>query len=326
MNRKNMILGALLAVQTVLVIIFYWPEKGGQAPAVTLTDIDPSSVTELRIEDGYNATITLTRKGDNWFIDPPENFPADAAKVKDTLGRIAHLSSSRLVSRSKGSYGRLRVSPEKFNRHLTITHGDGKALDLYLGNAQGRGVYARRGDSDEVVFIDKLSFWSFATSPRSWWKTRVVDLGPGALKSVAISNGNGSFVISRSQDGNWTGESGAELDQARVEELLGSLEKLHVSEYLKKDSGEKIDKPAATLRLVPDRGDPVTLIIGSGKDEKSDRLVSVSTGSHLIKVRGGDVADILSASIEGLLKPHAPGGNETKASPGSGNNATEAQE
>ena len=218
------------------------------------------------------------------------------------------------------------MSPEKFNRHLTITHGDGKTLDLYLGNAQGRGVYARRGDSDEVVFLDKLSFWSFATSPRSWWKTRVVDLGPGALKSVEISNGNGSFVISRNQDGNWTGESGAELDQARVEELLGSLKKLHVSEYLKKDSGEKIDKPEATLRLVPNRGDTVTLVIGSAVDDKPDRLVSVSTDSHLIKVRGGDVAGIVSANIEGLVKQDASGGNETKASSGIGNNATEEQE
>ncbi len=293
MNRRNIGLSILLAAQLVLVLVIYWPREAGRVSEITLLDVEQGKVASLVISDDYGSSITLERKGDAWIIDPPENYPADAERVRSTLRKLSHLVSKRLVSSSRGSHGRLRVSDEKFNRKLKLIDSDGKEHVIYLGTAQGKGVYAREGKSDDVVFIDNLSSWEFATSPRSWWKTTVVDVDPGALKGVEIHNANWAFVLSRDMDGNWTDEAGTALDQDKVKKLLRQIKNIRLSEYLKRDTDKKLEKVEASLKLVPAKGRAITVEIGS--EDNSERLVRASTEGHLLKVRSSELRHVLDA-------------------------------
>jgi len=301
MNRRNTILCALLALQLVLVLIFYWPGEAERSSRITLIDVEPEKVASLVISDDYGSSIILRKAGDHWVADPPENYPVDAERVKSVLRKVSHLESTRLVSSSRGSHGRLRVSDEKFNRLLKLVDTEGNEHVIYLGTTQGRGVYARSGRSDDVVFIDNLSSWEFATSPRSWWKSSVVDLAPDALNQVEITNGNGTFKILRNSRDMWTDSAGKVLDQDRVKRLLRAVKDIRVAEYLPKNTDKKFEKSDAVIRLVPAEGSEITIEIG--REEKSERLARVSTEQHLFMVRSSNVKQLLDARVD-ELKAH----------------------
>ncbi len=300
MNRRNTILCALLAAQLVLVLVIYWPGSSGQSNTITLLDVQPEKVASLLISDGYGSSITIDRQGDRWVIDPPESYPADSGRVQSALRKISHLESARLVSTSKGSQGRLMVSDEKFNRKLELTDKDGDRHIIYLGTTQGKGVYARNGDSDQVVFVNSLSSWEFATSPRSWWKTTVVDVAPDALNQVEITNSHGTFKLLRDSKDMWVDQSGTVLDQDKVRRLLLSVKNIRLSEYLSKNTDKKLQKTDALLKLAPAKGSAVTIEIGP--EDKSERLVRISTDPHLIKVRTSELKQVLDA-VPDKLKP-----------------------
>ena len=310
MNRRNMILCALLALQLVLVLIIYWPGKAGHTKGVTLIDVQPEKVASIVISDGYGSSLTLTKQEDGWVIDPPENYPADPERIKSVLHKISHIEAARLVSTSKGSQGRLMVSDEKFNRRLKLIDKNGREQVLYLGTTQGRGVYARSSDSDDVMFVNRLSSWEFATSPRSWWKSSVADVSPDALNQVEITNSNGTFKIHRDSKDMWVDASGNVLDQDKVKRLLLSVKNIRVSEYLSKKTDKKLDKTDAVLKLVPAKGSPIILEIGP--EEKSERLVRASTDSHLLKVQSSELKQVLEAKVQNLKAEQKPK-DESKA-------------
>ena len=304
MNRRNMILCALLAAQLLLVLIIYWPRETRNLSTITLVDVAPEKVASFIIEDGYGSSITIKREGDRWGIDPPENYPADTERVRSALRKMAHLESGRLVSSSKGSQGRLRVSDEKFNRKIKLVDTDGKEHVIYLGTTQGKGVYARSGNSDEVVFIDNLSSWEFATSPRSWWKSSIVDIAPDAVNEIDIRNGHGQFRITRNKDDRWVDASGTVLEQDKVKRLLLAVKNIRLDEYVKKDTDQKLKKIDASLKLIPAKGNAVTIEIGP--ENNSERLVRASTDEHLLKVRSSELKQILDAKLDDLKPEQKP--------------------
>ncbi len=320
MNRRNAVLSVLLAAQLMLVLLIYWPQQQGNASAITLLNIDPDQVDSMIISDGYGSSITIKKQGDAYVIDPPESYPADARRVRSALKKLSHLVSHRLVSTSKGSQGRLRVSDERFNRRIRLVDSGGKAHVIYLGTTQGKGVYARAGDSDKVVFVNALSSWEFATSPRSWWKTALVDITPGAVNSLELKNSHGTLVIKRNSDDRWTDGTGKLLDQDKVRELLLAVQNIRLSEYLKKDTDKKLGKVDASLKISTGRGRHIFIEIGPEKN--SERIVRTSADPHLVKVRSFELKQVLNAKLAGLMPEKA---SEKKAEDKAGNGAEKHQ-
>ncbi len=303
MNRRNAVLSVLLAAQLMLVLLIYWPQQQGNASAITLFNIDPAQVDSIVISDGYGSSITIKKQGDAYVIDPPESYPADAKRVESALKKLGHLVSHRLVSTSKGSQGRLRVSDERFNRRIKLVDSAGKAHVIYLGTTQGKGVYARAGGSDKVVFVNAVSSWEFATSPRSWWKTTLVDITPGAVNSLELKNSHGTLVIKRNADDKWTDGAGKLLDQDKVKQLLLAVQNIKLSEYLKKDTDKKLGKVDASLKISTGRGRYISIEIGPEKN--SERIVRTSVDPHLIKVRSFELKQVLNATLSGLMPKKA---------------------
>ncbi len=304
MNRRNAVLSVLLAAQLMLVLLIYWPQQQGSASVITLLNIDPAQVDSMVISDGYGSSITIKKQGDAYVIDPPESYPADASRVKSALKKLCHLVSHRLVSTSMGSQGRLRVSDERFNRRIKLVDSAGKAHVIYLGTTQGKGVYARAGDSDKVVFVSAISSWEFVTSPRSWWKTTLVDITPGAVNSLELKNSHGTFVIKRNSDDRWIDGAGKLLDQDKVKQLLLAVQNIRLSEYLKKDTGRKLEKVDASLKISTGRGKHISIEIGPEKN--SERIVRTNVDPHLVKVRSFELKQVLNATLSGLMPQKAP--------------------
>lgn len=308
MNRRNTMLAALLAVQVVLILILYWPGEAERTSEIKILDVDPSSITSLTISDGYGSSLVLEHRGRKWFIDPPEDYKADAKRVRTALKKIAHLSSTRLVSSARGSHARLSVSADKFNRRLQVVDSNGEKHVIYLGTAMGRGVHARNEDSPDVVFLPGLSFWEFATTPRSWWKSSLVDLDQSALKDVELSNSHGTMHLERNQDGNWTDESGTALDQAGVRQFLDGIKNIRVLDYISSDTDKKLETPIAVIRLVSAKGDEIILQVGpamektdkTDKMDNSDHLIKISTDKHLAKISNTDAGRITSMTRSSL--------------------------
>ncbi len=295
MKRRNLILSILLAAQLLLVIFIYNTGNKEQKEAITLTDFEPANVVSLEIADSYGSSTNLVKKDGAWLIDPPEDYPADSGRIESALKKLSDIRSDRLVTTSRGSQGRLRVSDEKFNRRITISESDGKKHQIYLGNSQGKGVYARLGGSDEVVFANGLSSWEFATSPRSWWKTDIVDIATESMNRVTITNSHGTIKLLRNKKGMWTDDSGKILDQDKVKRLLLSLKNTRLSQYLKKDTDKKLDKVEASIRIVPAKGKEIVIEIGP--EEEKEHIVRTNLSEHLLKVRSSELKQILNADI-----------------------------
>ena len=303
MNRRNTILGIVLIAQLVLVIFLYNSGSSEHKSEITLTDFEPENIISLTISDSYGSSTKLQKQDGKWLIDPPENYPADKERVKSALKKLANLKSERLVSSSKGSHGRLRVGKENFNRLISLEDSGGNKYQIFLGTTQGRGVYARKGGSDDVVFVNKLSSWEFATSPRSWWKTSMVDFTTDAVNRLELKNSKGIISIARDSNGRWVDKSGATLDQDKVKKFLLAIKNIRLSEYLGKNTSSKLDKAEATLKISLEKGKEITIEIGP--EENSQRLVRASNIAHLLKVRSSELKKILEARADDFKSaPH----------------------
>lgn len=300
-KQKNILLFVILALQTALLVFLYRPGQETTAPQLQLfAELQPGQVSSLTITDDEGKSITLD-KAAAWKVGA-EGYPGDPESIDAFLNKIAALRSSRLVTTTRGSHGRLKVSDSLFNKKVTIRQQD-KELTLLIGTSpNSKSVHLRRSGDNEVHQVSGLAAWEVQTEPSSWWQDQYVAIDGDQLRGVHLTNAHGSLTISKNEEGKWLLE-GAEplaLDQAKLDDFLAAIKSIPVAAYLPATHTES-GPPAATITYTLNEGPPVTLRIWPGQEENEDQVAKLSTSDFHAKIRAYALKEIVDAKADGLL-------------------------
>lgn len=151
-------------------------------------------IVTVRIVRGDD-TLTLARDEDGWSLDERAGYPADAAKVRDTLATLAQMRFIEAKTTKPDLYPRLEVEDpgeDAASRRVVIESGDGEAvLDLVVGKQRLRltgmedaGTYVRRhGDGQSWLASGGLQI---GIQPSDWLERTVMTIDPDLIASLEI--------------------------------------------------------------------------------------------------------------------------------------------
>lgn len=262
MNRSKGIinkttLGALLAVQIVLVGVLLAARSGGIEEPPPFTQFDADSIDSLTVSNN-EGSVSLSKVDGTWQL--PNGIPAAGFKVDSVLERFSDAPGGWPVANTQPTRERLEVTEENHQRHLVARAGDDTVADIYLGTSPGyRKTHARRAGEDEIYAI-RFSNYEAGVKPADWLdrsllrpKGEVAALRrlpgdpaaavpPAEAGSDADAEGDeeteadeetvepvAGFELSQDDEGAWVSADGTALDPGKVETFVGRFTGLSVT-------------------------------------------------------------------------------------------------
>jgi len=122
MNRWHGVNLTLALLVVSLLTLHLWPREATQRP---LTDLDPSTVTLIRVERGKRLHLALRRKDKGWEMTHPRAAPAEERRVQQLLAITrAPVQQEFPAGDAPGRYGlETPVAVLQFDR-LRLQFGD----------------------------------------------------------------------------------------------------------------------------------------------------------------------------------------------------------
>ncbi len=321
MKRQHQVLAGLVVVQMILIVIIFWPRPAVSRERVPIfADLSGEAVVALTITDGEGRAISLRRVGPQWVLPDAADYPAQGDKVDAFLEKVLGLNTSRLVTRTGASHGRLQVAADDFQRRVDLATAGGTTYRLYLGSSPRYGAtHFRLEGQEETYLTDALSTWETSTAAATWIDPVFLRVPQDGVTGMMLENGNGTFRFVQDR-GIWRMAGlglDEELDETQLTGLLRRLEALQMVAPLGKEelASYGMDRPSAVVTLETVTG-TISLRVGAQDPEDDSYVVIVSTLPYYVRVAGYNIQPFVERAREDfLLSPPTPLPEET-ASPG----------
>lgn len=216
-----------------------------------------NDVTQLRIvEAGDKPAVTLQRGKDGWIVAERGGYPADIAKVRETLIKFAEATLVEAKTANPERHAVLGVEDvAKAEAKGMRVDLDGKrAARIVVGvySSQGNGTFVRRNDEAQSwlakgnLVVDRQA--------SNWLAKDLVDIASDRVMRIEIRRGDQALVVSKAspEQVNYEVEN---LPPGR--ELLSEYEANGIGSVL---AGLRFDDVAKADSAVPD---PTSLLVAT---------------------------------------------------------------
>jgi hypothetical protein len=312
MDRRNVILSAILVVQLALVAFLFWPNRGGSvAVGALVPGVEEAGVTGVKIQ-APDGTIELVKEGDGWVLANYGGYPVDTLKVSDLVTKLLSIDTSRLVADTASSHPRLQVAENDYVRKIDLT-GGGQTQTVYVGSSPSlRATNVRAAGSDAVYLSGDLRGSDIRTDVSGW-----VDLiyfqTPGAdAQAVTIENANGTLEFTRVNTDTWTLDGLADdevFNQNNFTTILTRLGGLNMVAPVGKEEQPEfgMDNPSATVTVVsrPAGGaeQTLTLVIGAKDEGGTNYYAKASESDFYVKIASFSCDQFVTDTRDRYLQP-----------------------
>jgi hypothetical protein len=261
MTRTQWILAGALLLQLGLIALVRSPFSTASAstePRPLLPALDAGAAQRIELLGDEEKKVVLTRNGGAWHVDSLDGFPADGVKVDGLLKTLRELTAGRPVVTSSRYHDTFKVETDENEGRVRVwTSPDGEpAVDLIVGSSPNYQLaHVRKASEDPVYEIRGLATYDLQPEASSWATKDLVQVEPGQVVALEVTNRSGSFALEREAGGAWKIRSpaGAEgtLDAAKVDELVRAAASLRIADPVgREEAGSQgLDAPAATVVL-----------------------------------------------------------------------------
>jgi uncharacterized protein DUF4340 len=263
-NRAGTALLVLLLLQLALVAKLYWGDRAAELSGggVSVSDIGPFLIDEIRISDGHGAQAILTKTDNRWTLPGQGGLPANSTRIDQLIEQLTFTDPGWPVAHTLPARQRFQVAHYHFRRRIELWAQGESISTVFLGTSPGfRKVHARNNAKDEIYSIS-LNLHETATSADQWLDQRLLQVrGPLGIVSE-------NYRLDRS-GGDWHSEDGATPDARELEALLAALRSLQVTGLASEDARDKLAFAEAALILqVESLSGPVTLELYALGDQR----------------------------------------------------------
>jgi uncharacterized protein YueI len=249
-----------LAIATVILLVVYVVSERGNIPTAEtryLVEIDTAKVTEMSYYfDG--STVTLDRRGSEWWINNPLEYRANPQFVNAALQKLTLFRIESEITSKKERWAEFDLNQDKAV-HATIIH-DGKTADFYLGKvAEGyKHTYARLEGDDTVYLIKDTYSTSLIKTADLWRDKRILAIEQWELLGIETND----YKITRTgeQEAAWLlNNTDGTVDTtlySKTKNIQGSVSRLKTSDFPKEEDYANINwsKPSNVLKVTLSSG------------------------------------------------------------------------
>ena len=163
MNRFNLILSILFAVQIGVTASLYFSSHAGSDPRQqkALLEASIDTLDRITIEDADGNRSVLTKTDGKWLLTDYHQLPANQNNVSNMLSLLQKSQTRWPVATTASARQRFKLAEDAFNKKIVIGGGADNEQTLYLGTSPGfRQLHVRRAAEDEVYTV-KLNSHDF---------------------------------------------------------------------------------------------------------------------------------------------------------------------
>ncbi len=249
----------LTIATVVLLAIYVVSERGNMPTAETkhLIEVDTSKVTEMSFYF-EGSTVTLDRRGSEWWINNPIEYRANPQFVDAALQKLTMFRIESEITSKKERWGEFDLNQDKAV-HATVV-ADGKSADFYLGKvAEGyKHTYARIEGNDTVYLLKDTYSTALVKASDLWRDKRILAIEQWELLGIETND----YKITRTgeQEAAWLLNSAdGSLDTTfyqKTKNIQASVSRLKTSDFPKEEDYTNInwDKPANVLKVTLSSG------------------------------------------------------------------------
>lgn len=293
MKRSLILLMILVAL-----IGIYWAVQSSRPVAKAdrpFVALDTAKVVMLRVESATDV-VELSRRGAQWFVTAPLEFPATSRNVEQALGRLTEMKMLTLITNRAERFAEFQVDDET---GVKVEASDGKTTAAFrLGKMGPTGgtCYARMEGSNDVWEISGNQTPSFKRAVKDWRDKTISEYDREDFLKFTVEFPGQSFTLTR-QDTTWKAKSEAEefdADKNQVSRLTGLLSRMSGVDFADTLSSGAFDSPACRivaefvtgetldLRLIP-RSDDDNQYFVRKAGALADYVIYKSTADVLIR-------------------------------------------
>lgn len=291
----------LLFAQIGLTLAFNLGNKGVGAGATDtpFLSFSPDAVQSLEITNGEGEKLVLTKDKGDWTVPAYFSAPVDQDKVKELLAKLAELKQDFVVATSTEAAKRFKVDSEGFENHVVLRGVEKQLVDFYVGSSPAfRQVYARLGDSAEIITIQLNSF-ELETAGDKWLDTALATLKDEDIVGLTFE----AFKLKKADKG-WQLENLKEHEQINREELNAVVAKARgviVQDVLDSaKSSNLFARPVFRFTAVRKDGGQVEYLFAKGEDDFY--VLKLSDRNFYFRVPTPTVKGLLEVSREKLVE------------------------
>ncbi len=208
MERLSFKLAAVLGFQLVLAIVLW--SFGTDYTAFRAKDpllaFDAAKVDRIEIGESGANSVALVKEDGDWTVPSFAGFPADGAKVKSLLTKLAGLKKGWPVASSAEAAKRFKVTGDAYERRIVLKSGGNAIGEILLGTSPAfKQVSARAGDDSHVYSVAFAAYEAGARG-EDWIDRSLLNIPQDQIASIAIGDvtlerKDGKFVLSGLAEG-----------------------------------------------------------------------------------------------------------------------------
>jgi len=268
--RWLVILGLLAAVATAVQVLWE-PSSAPWDPDATsvIWEVSLPEVTAVTVNRG-EATFTVERRGEAWWMTSPKEAPADPASVHDLIDMLQEIDVGIPVPDAE---------PERFGlgdfpvATVSVLMA-GQSRELVVGHdaPTGRRTYVLDAEGAVAAALGRLER-DLPRHPDELRDKAPFRMSAGAVTRVSITSEDGDLVVYEEGD-RWWVEGFTRARPSRVDELVGGLLDLRVDEL---QEGLPLAEPTYVVEITGAEGAVQSAQVGP-LFPASTRLVSSRIG------------------------------------------------
>jgi hypothetical protein len=288
-------------------MIMHTPGAASSAslPDVKLATEDVDKITKIQIKNAGKGEVVLEKQGDGWKLTKPVEYAANQQNVKSLLDNLKELKIKDTIDSSKNQYATYELDDDK-SVHVQVFKDATKSLDLFFGKSGTRGQMTRLSDKDGIYVASGYSSYLYTRELKDWRDRDVLKFEDGNVISATLTNENGAFSFSKSDD-KWTGTLKGKpitnLDPEKVKDMLRAFKALTAEDFAdgKGPTDTGLDKPATLTFTLKDNGG--TQKIDVGKTSTGSSRYAQKDSNPTVFILSSYAADWATAAQSKFQKP-----------------------
>lgn len=206
MKKTNLI---LLGVFVILILVFLLVnvgEKKSQRASIPdqFFTADSAQIDKIIVKKNMDDPVTLQKRGNDWYVTDPVDYPANNDFVFSMLDRAVDLEAAALISSNPEKQSLYQV--DSTGTDIQFFQGGTLKEHLIVGKTGSSAMtFMRKADSDDVFSIEGYLVSVFSRRAPDWRDKSITKFDKEELQSVRLSTKEDELTISRSLDNpeNW---------------------------------------------------------------------------------------------------------------------------
>lgn len=273
MNKKNLILGGVLATLIVVAFLYQIPYKNWKKnyakPDNFLAGINFSNINKIEIIKN-NEVVVIEQKDDKWQIKDTRAFfvkPEVINEIKTSLEE-ADKAKVSLVSSNSDNKGSFEVDEENGTK-IKLVHGEDVLANFVIGKSTSDflGTYISQIASDKTYSIQISLDRTFIRD--DWYDKEIFAVEKSGINKVRFQYGEDGFTVEKNED-TWVGlvPFKFKVTAEKIEGILDIMSNLNSAEIPSQAfEGTGLEKNAIIVQATGE-GIDNTIMVGDDNGEE----------------------------------------------------------